>query len=413
MNDILLLKLGEIVLKGLNRKGFEQKLMGNIRRRLVPIGKFKVTCMQLMGNIRRRLVPIGKFKVTCMQSTVYVEALEENADMDAAFEAVQKIFGVVKISRAAACAKDKDAIARLAIDYLRQDMLRAKSFKVESKRSDKSFPMTSIQLSQYVGGELAEAYPNCKVDVHEPELIVNLEIRDLAAYVHAQPVNGAGGMPVGSNGVAVTLLSGGIDSPVSTYMIARRGVRLIPVHFFSFPYTSQQAKEKVIELARLLTAWCGKMTLEVVPFTHIQEKIRDKCPEEYFTLIMRRFMMRIAERIALSNGAKAIVTGENLGQVASQTMEAMASTQAVLKLPVLQPLIGMDKEEIVQMSRKIGTFDTSILPYEDCCTVFTPRHPRTRPTVSEVEAAESALAVDALVEEALQGIERIRLEEEE
>ena len=392
MNDILLLKLGEIVLKGLNRKGFEQKLM---------------------GNIRRRLVPIGKFKVTCMQSTVYVEALEDGADMDAAFEAVQKIFGVVKISRAAACAKDKDAIARLAIDYLREDMLRAKSFKVESKRSDKSFPMTSIELSQYVGGELAEAYPNCEVDVHNPELTVVLEVRDLAAYVHAQPIQGAGGMPVGSNGVAVTLLSGGIDSPVSSYMIAKRGVRLIPVHFFSFPYTSQQAKDKVVELGRLLTRYCGKMTMEVVPFTHIQEEIRDKCPEEYFTLIMRRFMMRIAERIALDAGAKAIVTGENLGQVASQTMEAMASTQAVLKLPVLQPLIGMDKEEIVQMSRKIGTFDTSILPYEDCCTVFTPRHPRTRPTVAEVEQAESALAVDALVEEALQGIERIRLDMEE
>ena len=392
MNDILLLKLGEIVLKGLNRKSFEQKLM---------------------GNIRRRLVPIGKFKVTCMQSTVFVEGLEEGADMDAAFEAVQKVFGVVKISRAAACEKDKDAIARLAIDYLRDDMRRAKSFKVESKRSDKSFPLTSIQLSQYVGGELAEAYPDCKVDVHEPELIVNLEIRDLAAYVHAQPVNGAGGMPVGSNGVAVTLLSGGIDSPVSTYMIAKRGVRLIPVHFFSFPYTSQQAKEKVIELTRLLTAWCGRMTLEVVPFTHIQEEIRDKCPEEYFTLIMRRFMMRIAERIALSNGAKAIVTGENLGQVASQTMEAMATTQAVLQLPVLQPLIGLDKEEIVQMSRKIGTFDTSILPYEDCCTVFTPRHPKTRPSVAEVEAAESALDAETLVEEALQGIERIRLDPEE
>ena len=392
MNDILLLKLGEIVLKGLNRKSFEQKLM---------------------GNIRRRLVPIGKFKVTCLQSTVYVEPLEDKIDMDAAFEAVQKVFGVVKISRAAACEKDKDAIARLAIDYLREDMLRAKSFKVESKRSDKSFPMTSIQLSQYVGGELAEAYPNCRVDVHDPELVVNLEIRDLAAYVHAQPVNGAGGMPVGSNGVAVTLLSGGIDSPVSTYMIAKRGVRLIPVHFFSFPYTSQQAKEKVVELTRLLTAWCGRMTLEVVPFTHIQEEIRDKCPEEYFTLIMRRFMMRIAERIALSNGAKAIVTGENLGQVASQTMEAMASTQAVLSLPVLQPLIGLDKEEIVQLSRKIGTFDTSILPYEDCCTVFTPRHPRTRPTVAEVEAAESAMDVETLVEEALQGIERIYLDPEE
>ena len=392
MKDLILLKLGEIVLKGLNRRSFEQKLM---------------------GNIRRRLLGLGKFKVTCLQSTVYVEAESEDADMDAAFEALQDVFGIVKLSRAVPCEKDKDAIARRAIEYLREDMLRARSFKVESKRSDKSFPMTSIELSQYVGGELAEAYPNCEVDVHNPELTVVLEVRDLAAYVHAQPIQGAGGMPVGSNGVAVTLLSGGIDSPVSTYMIAKRGVRLIPVHFFSFPYTSQQAKEKVIELTKLLTAWCGKMTLEVVPFTHIQEEIRDKCPEEYFTLIMRRFMMRIAQRIALSNGAKAIVTGENLGQVASQTMEAMASTQAVLSLPVLQPLIGLDKEEIVQLSRRIGTFDTSILPYEDCCTVFTPRHPRTRPTVAEVEAAESALDVDALVEEALQGIERIHMDLEE
>ena len=391
MNDMILCKLGEIVLKGLNRKSFELKLM---------------------GNIRRRLLGLGKYKVTCMQSTVYVEPESGDADLDAAFEALQDVFGIVKISRAAACEKDRDAIARMAIDYLREDMLRAKSFKVESKRSDKSFPMTSIELSQYVGGELQEAYPNCRVDVHEPELIVHLEIRDLAAYVHAQPVQGAGGMPVGSNGVAVTLLSGGIDSPVSSYMIAKRGVRLIPVHFFSFPYTSQQAKDKVVELAQILTRYCGRMTLEVVPFTHIQEEIRDKCPEEYFTLIMRRFMMRIAERIAREWNAKAIVTGENLGQVASQTMEAMASTQAVLELPVLQPLIGMDKEEIVQMARKIGTFDTSILPYEDCCTVFTPRHPRTRPRLAEVEAAESALEADALVEEAFRGIERIAVEHE-
>ena len=388
MNDIILLKLGEIVLKGLNRKGFEQKLM---------------------GNVRRRLVPYGKFKVYCLQSTVYVEAAEENVDMDAAFEAVQKVFGVVKVSRAAPCEKDKDAIARKAIEYLHDDMLRARSFKVESKRSDKSFPMSSIQLSQYVGGELAEAYPQCRVDVHEPELTVFIEIRDLAAYIHAAPVAGAGGMPVGSNGVAVTLLSGGIDSPVSTYMIAKRGVRLIPVHFFSFPYTSQQAKDKVVELARLLTQYCGRMTLEVVPFTHIQEEIRDKCPEEFFTLIMRRFMMRIAERIALSNGAKAIVTGENLGQVASQTMEAMASTQAVIDLPVLQPLVGMDKEEIVQMSRKIGTFDTSILPYEDCCTVFTPPHPKTKPNVEEVREMEAALDIEGLCRRAMEGREFIRV----
>ena len=391
MNDIILLKLGEIVLKGLNRKSFEQKLM---------------------SNVRRRLEPIGKFRVYCLQSTVYVEAQEDGADMDAAFAALKKVFGVIKLSRAAACEKDRDAIAALAIEYLREDMERVRSFKVESKRSDKSFPLTSIQLSQYVGGLLAEAYPNVQVDVHEPELTVHLEVRDLAAYVHATPVPGAGGMPVGSNGVAVTLLSGGIDSPVSTYMIAKRGVRLIPVHFFSFPYTSQQAKDKVVELGRQLTEYCGRMTLEVVPFTHIQEEIRDKCPEEYFTLIVRRFMMRIAKRIADANGAKAVVTGENLGQVASQTMEAMASTQAVIDMPVLQPLIGMDKEEIVTLARKIGTFETSILPYEDCCTVFTPRHPRTHPKLKDVEAAESALDIAALVDEAVKGIERIRLDHE-
>ena len=391
MNDIILLKLGEIVLKGLNRRSFEQKLM---------------------GNVRRRLLGLGKFKVSIMQSTIYVEPADDTADMDAAFEALQDVFGIIKMTRAAACEKDKDAIARLAIDYLKDDVERAKSFKVESKRSDKAFPMTSIQLSQYVGGELAEAYPDCAVDVHEPELTVHIEVRDAAAYVHAAPIDGAGGMPIGSNGTAVTLLSGGIDSPVSSYMIAKRGVHLIPVHFFSFPYTSQQAKEKVIELGNILTRYCGKMTLEVVPFTHIQEEIRDKCPEEYFTLIMRRFMMRIAREIARDCRAAAIVTGENLGQVASQTMEAMASTQAVLDLPVLQPLIGMDKEEIVRMARKIGTFDTSILPYEDCCTVFTPRHPRTRPKLSEVERAESALDIESLVAEALRGRERIELKHE-
>lgn len=391
MNDIILLKLGEIVLKGLNRRSFEQKLM---------------------ANVRRRLSPIGNFRVYCLQSTVYVEPESENEDMDEAFEALKKVFGIINLTRAAGCEKDKDAIVKLAVEYLREDMLNAKSFKVESKRSDKSFPMTSIQLSQYVGGELAEAYPDTEVDVHNPELTVHIEVRDLAAYVHASPVPGAGGMPVGSNGIAVTLLSGGIDSPVSSYMIAKRGVRLVPVHFFSFPYTSEQAKDKVIELGRQLTEYCGRMTLDVVPFTHIQEEIRDKCPEEYFTLIMRRFMMRIAERIAYNAGAKAIVTGENLGQVASQTMEAMASTQAVINMPVLQPLIGMDKEEIITLSRKIGTFETSILPYEDCCTVFTPRHPKTHPKLSDVEAAESVLDIDALVDEAFKGIERIELENE-
>ena len=386
MNDIILLKLGEIVLKGLNRKAFERKLL---------------------NNIAARLKPIGNFKISCLQSTVYVEPQDDSCDLEEAFEACGKIFGIISMTRASACEKDKDVIAQLAIRCLKEEMQNAKSFKVESKRSDKSFPMTSIQLSQYVGGELQEAYPDTPVDVHNPELTVYVEVRDLAAYVHANPVPGAGGMPVGSNGVAVTLLSGGIDSPVSTYMIARRGVRLIPVHFFSFPYTSEQAKEKVVELATLLADYCGKMTIEVVPFTHIQEEIRDKCPEEYFTLIMRRFMMRLAEKIAVYYGAGAIVTGENLGQVASQTMEAMAVTRAVTTLPIVQPLIGFDKEEIVRLARKIGTFGTSILPYEDCCTVFTPRHPRTKPKLKDVEAVEAALDVDALVEEAFNGIEQI------
>lgn len=388
MQDIILVKLGEIILKGLNRRSFEQKLM---------------------ANMRRKIAPYGNFSVYCLQSTVYVEAKDEDADVGAAFEALKKVFGIITLTRAAACEKDKDAITALAKEYLKEDLEKAASFKVESKRSDKSFPLTSIELSQYVGGELSEAFPDIKVEMHDPELTVFIEVRDKAAYVHSSPVKGAGGMPVGSNGKAVSLLSGGIDSPVSTYMIAKRGVKVIPVHFFSFPYTSEAAKEKVLELAHILEDYCGKLTVEIVPFTRIQEEIRDKCPEEYFTLIMRRFMMRIAERISNNYGAKAIVTGENLGQVASQTMEAMASTQSVISMPVLQPLIGMDKEEIIALARKLGTFDTSVLPYEDCCTVFTPRHPRTHPNIEDVEKAESALDVEALVEEALAGIEKAEL----
>ena len=388
MTDIILLKQGEMVLKGLNKHRFDQILQ---------------------NNIRYRLKGFGKFKVYSRQSIVYVEPLNDDSDVDGAFEALKTVFGVITLTRAAACEKDKDAIAKLAIEYLRDAMTQAESFKVEARRGDKTFPMTSIELSQYVGGELSDAYPDIRVDVHNPELLVNIEIRDYAAYVHGASVPGAGGMPLGSNGRAVTLLSGGIDSPVSTYMIARRGVKPIPVHFFSYPYTSEMAKQKVVELAHILTQYCGSMTIEVVPFTHIQEEIRDKCPEKYFTLIMRRFMMRIAEYIALSNDCKAVITGENLGQVASQTMEAMASTQAVTALPVLQPLVGMDKEDIVTIARRIGTFDTSILPYEDCCTVFTPRHPETRPTVEEVAEAEGALDVEGLVSEAESGIERIRV----
>jgi thiamine biosynthesis protein ThiI len=389
MNDIILLKLGEIVLKGLNRKYFEQKLISNVKRRL---SKF------------------GEYDVYCIQSTVYIEPKNDGCDMDGAFLAMRKVFGVISLSRAAACIKDKDAIFETAKSYLAPVMEKALSFKVESKRSDKSFGMTSIQLSQYVGGRLSEAFPEVRVDVRKPEVVVNVEVRDLAAYVHSAPVPGAGGMPIGYNGAAVTLLSGGIDSPVSSYMIAKRGVTLIPVHFFSFPYTSEQAKEKVVELTKILTGYCGRLTLEIVPFTRIQEEIRRNCPESLFTIIMRRFMMRIAQKIAEYCGCRAIVTGENLGQVASQTMEAMAVTEECVALPVLRPLIGMDKEEIVTLARKIGTFDTSILPYEDCCTIFTPRHPRTKPKLEEVIKAEAKLDIENLIEEAVNNIERVRLD---
>ena len=388
MNEIILLKLGELVLKGLNRRMFEDKLI---------------------ANARRRLQSCGKFKVYTKQSTMYVEPQSDECDMDRAWEAMTRLFGVVGLSRARACEKDADAMLQTAIDYLGDKLAAARTFKVESKRADKTFPMTSIQLSQYVGGELDDKYPNLTVDVHHPELTIHLEVRDYAAYVHADPEPGAGGLPVGVGGRAVSLLSGGIDSPVASWMIAKRGIALDMVHFFSYPYTSEEAKQKVLDLARLLTPWCGRLVVHVVPFTAIQEELRRSCPEELFTVLMRRFMMRIAGRVARRIGAGAVVTGESLGQVASQTMEALRCTGAVVDLPVLRPCIGMDKEEIVQIARKIGTFETSILPYEDCCTVFTPRHPRLRPTLAELEAAEAALDIDAMVDAAVDGIQRVKV----
>ena len=388
MNEMILLKLGEMVLKGLNRRSFEDKLQ---------------------ANIYRRLNGLGQFRVYTRQSTTYVEPMTEDCDMDGAWEALTKVFGVVGLSRARACEKDKDAILAAAREYLGDKLSTARTFKVETKRADKTFPMTSIQLSQYVGGELDEIYPDLKVDVHNPELTVHIEIRDYAAFVHANPEPGAGGLPVGINGRAVSLLSGGIDSPVASWMIAKRGVALEMVHFFSYPYTSNEAKEKVLDLARLLTPWCGRLTVHVVPFTAIQEELRRSVPQELFTLVMRRFMMRISERVTQRCGAKALVTGECLGQVASQTMEAMAVTGAVVDLPILRPVVGMDKEDIVKIARKIGTFNTSILPYEDCCTVFTPRHPRLRPTLEELEAAEQGLDIAGMVQAAVDGIERIQV----
>ena len=388
MHEIILCKLGEIVLKGLNRHSFE---------------------MKLMSNIRRRTQRYGKFKIYSRQSTIYVEPVEETCDLDAAYDACKKVFGIIAIARAVPCAKEKEAIFNTAKEYLAPALLAAKSFKVESKRSDKSFPMGSIQLSQWVGGALHDAFPHLIVDVHNPELTVHLEVREDAAYVHGPAEAAAGGLPIGMGGHAVSLLSGGIDSPVSSYMIAKRGVQLELLHFASPPYTSEQAREKVLQLAQELTVWCGRLTVHVVPFTEIQEEIRRKCPEDHFTLIMRRFMMRLGDKLAHELACKAIVTGESLGQVASQTIQALVVSDDVATLPVLRPLIGMDKEEIVRIARHVGTFDTSILPYEDCCTVFTPRHPKTKPNLEEVREYEAALDIDALCDRALAGRKMIRL----
>ena len=386
MNEMFLMKLGEVVLKGANKRQFENRLR---------------------HNVRRRMEPFGNFDVYILQSTVYIQPMDDLADLDGAWEACHNIFGVVSLCRCRPCEKNVDAIYDAVEAYLGDDLDMAESFKVESKRSDKAFPLTSIALSQEIGGRLAEAHPNCLVDVHHPAYTVYVEVRDLAAYVHGPAEPGAGGLPTGVGGRGMCLLSGGIDSPVAAYMMARRGMEIECVHFFSYPYTSQLAKDKVLELARLVTKYCGRMTVNVVPFTEIQEAIRDNCPEEYFTLIMRRFMMEISQRIGRNDGCGALITGENLGQVASQTMEAMAVTGAVVDMPIFMPLVGMDKEQIVTVARHIGTMDTSILPYEDCCTVFTPKHPKTKPTLGQVEHAERKLDREALILRAIEGVEKV------
>ena len=388
MHEIILCKLGEVVLKGLNRHSFETKLM---------------------SNIRRRTQKFGKFKIYSRQSTIYVEPVGEDCDLAGAYAACKQVFGLIAITKAVPCEKSKEAILETAKAYLGGELQKAKSFKVETKRADKSFPMGSIEISQWVGGMLHDAFPHLKVDVHAPELTVYVEVREDAAYVHAPAEPAAGGLPLGMGGSALSLLSGGIDSPVSSYMMAKRGVVLEMLHFAAPPYTSDLARQKVLQLAQELTAWCGRMSVHIVPLTEIQEQIRKQCPEEYFTLITRRFMMRIADRLAKEFDCRALVTGENLGQVASQTMEALRVSEDVTDLPVLRPLIGMDKEEIVRIARHIGTFDTSILPYGDCCTVFTPRHPKTKPHVEEVREIESVLDTEGLVSRAMEQREVVKV----
>jgi len=380
MKEIILIKNGELALKGMNRSTFEDMLIANMKHRISSLGNV---------NIRKA------------QSTIYIEPKDDDFDFEEALERISKVFGIVAFNRAAVCDKDIKDISEKAAPYLKEQLSAVKTFKVESKRADKHFPLTSPEISREIGGVLLRAFPHLKVDVHNPDIIVNVEVRDYAAYIRAGQLKGAGGLPVGSAGKAAILISGGIDSPVAAYTMAKRGLRLDAIHFASPPYTSPRAEMKVRKLLSKVAAYSGRIRLGIVPFTEIQDEIGKNCPEEYFTLIMRRMMMRISEKLAQSTDSPALITGESLGQVASQTLPALVTTDAVVNMPVLRPLIGMDKEEIIKISRAIDAFETSILPYEDCCTVFTPRHPKTRPTLALCEEAEKGLDIDALVEKAV------------
>lgn len=389
MKEIILAKYGEIILKGGNRPKFE-----NI----------------LMRNISNSLKNVAETKLRLAQATVYVE-VEDEDKMDIVMDRISKIFGIVTITRAAVCEKDIEDIKVKAKEYLKKDLKDGLKFKVEAKRSDKQFPYNSPQLCMEVGGYLDDEYPEIKVDVHNPDVMVKVEVRDFAAYVYADEnkIHGQGGMPIGTGSKATLLLSGGIDSPVAGHMISKRGVEIDAINFFSFPYTSERAKEKVIELASIIAQYTSKINLYIVPFTEIQLQIRDKCPEEHMTLVMRRFMMRIAERIARKNKSLALITGESVGQVASQTLAALDVTNSAVDMPILQPLIGMDKIEIIERSMEIGTYETSILPYEDCCTVFTPKHPTTNPKRENIIKSENRLEIESLIEAALEGVEKLEI----
>jgi len=380
MKEILLCKYGEIVLKGANRKYFEDTL-----------------CRELKRKARIH----GSFDIYRAQSTIYIEPKDELCDFEGMFESACKVFGITSVCRCAIAEKTLEDISRVVKEYIPQFLVGKKTFKIECKRSDKSFPLDSIQLAREMGGVVLSTLPRLKVDVHNPEETVVIEVREFGAYIHAGRFKGAGGMPIGTNGKAILLLSGGIDSPVAGHMIAKRGVKLEAVHFESFPYTSERAKEKVLELAKIVSEYSGDIDVHVVSLTKIQEELAKHCTEDYFTLLLRRYMMKIATILAHRRGCGALITGESIGQVASQTMPAIGVTDCMTDLPVFRPCIGLDKEEIIQIARKIGTFETSILPFEDCCTVFTPRHPKTRPELAKVEEEERKLPFDELVEEAL------------
>ena len=387
MKEIILVKNGELVLKGLNRNSFEDVLI---------------------KNMKRHLADIGKFVFTKSQSTIMVEPENEDTDLDDAVDALKKVFGIAALSRAAVCEKDIDDIIRTTKNYLEDELLTAKNFKVEAKRSDKKFPLNSPQICRELGGQILKAFHHLKVDVHNPDIIVTVEIRDKYAFVRGNNIKGAGGMPTGTSGRAAVLISGGIDSPVAAYMMAKRGIELISVHFASPPYTSELAEMKVMELLKKVAAYSGTIVTYVVPFTEIQEAIRDYCPEDYFTLVMRRIMMKISEEIAKNQNCMALITGESVGQVASQTIYALGCTDSATDMPVFRPCIGMDKEEIIKISRNIDTFETSIQPYEDCCTVFTPKHPKTKPKVQDVIDAENKIPnLEEMMKTAIENVKRV------
>lgn len=380
MKELIIFKEGEIALKGLNKRSFEDAFI---------------------RNLKHRLNPLGKFEYTKAQSTIYAIPQSEDIDLDEAVERGSKVFGAAALCRALVVEKDFDVICREAISYIEETAMMSRTFKVEAKRSDKKFPMKSPEICMELGGKILEAYPHLTVDVKNPQMVVTVEIRDTSAYIHAGNLRGAGGIPVGTSGSAMLLLSGGIDSPVAAYMMAKRGVKLSAIHYVSPPYTSERARLKVERLCEKLTPYCGDIAFYCVPFTKIQEALRDNCPEELFTILMRRLMMEIAQRIAEEKEIQALVTGESVGQVASQTMGAIVCTDAACRMPVFRPVIGMDKTEIVEIARKIDTFDISIEPYEDCCTVFTPKHPKTRPVLADVEAAQAAFDFEPLIAEAV------------
>ena len=382
-SEVILCKFGEIVLKGANRQNFESGLVKELRRRASPYGTFKIY-----------------FK----QSTIFVEPQNELCDMDGMYDAAKKVFGIVGVNRAAVCEKTMESIVDTAKTYLPEKLAGKRTFKVDAKRADKKFPLKSPEISAEIGGVILSTVRGIKVDVKNPDVVVTVEVRDDHAYIRAGQEPGAGGLPLRSAGRGLLLLSGGIDSPVAGCMMAKRGMEIEALHFESFPYTSERAKEKVLQLAQEMCEFCAKIHVHVISLTHIQEEIRDKCEEDYFTILLRIFMMRLAERCARTYKCGALITGESLGQVASQTLAAIGVTDSVVNIPVFRPCIGLDKSEIVKEARHYGTFDTSILPFEDCCTVFTPRHPKTQPKIEAVMAELAKLDVDALLDEAYESM---------